>query len=427
MFSELMFAAVLHPKHDYGLAFDALPYLTVCLLSDMPEADAIMSGVMKIVVAPQAFKGSISALDAARAMREGVLRTVPDADVQMVPVADGGDGTLETLVEGSGGEIRTIEVTGPLGERRSAEWGAMGDGRTAVIEMARTSGLALVPLDKRNPLTATTYGLGEAIRKALDDGFRSFIIGIGGSATNDGGAGMAQALGVRLLDERDDPLPYGGAALADLHRIDMSGVDRRIRESEFMVACDVNNPLTGPTGASAIYGPQKGATPDMIAELDAALAHFARIVKRDGGADIAEVPGSGAAGGLGGGLIAFANGELRAGVDIVLDTVGLDDFLPGSDLVITGEGAIDHSTIYNKAPVGVAARARKLGIPVIAVAGSLGDGFRDVHQHDIDAVTSIMTAPMSLDDASEGAAELLATAVEEALRLMQVGVKVFRS
>lgn len=384
-----------------------------------------MSGVMKIVIAPQAFKGSISALDVARAMREGVLRIVPDAVVEMVPVADGGDGTLETLVEGSGGEIRSIEVTGPLGEQRSAEWGAMGDGRTAVIEMARTSGLALVPLDKRDPMSATTYGLGQTIRKALDDGFRRFIIGIGGSATNDGGAGMAQALGVRLLDEHDDPLPHGGAALANLHSIDMSGLDGRVRESEFLVACDVNNPLTGPTGASAIYGPQKGATPEMIEELDAALAHFARIVKRDIGADIENVPGSGAAGGLGGGLIAFAKGELRAGVDIVLDTVGLDDYLPGSDLVITGEGAIDHSTIYNKSPVGVAGRASKLGIPVIAIAGSLGGGFRDVHEHAIDAVTSIVTSPMTLDEASEGAAELLATAVEEALRLMQVGVRVF--
>lgn len=394
---------------------------------DRSAADVIMSGVMKIVIAPQAFKGSISALDAARAMRDGVLRIIPDAVVELVPVADGGDGTLETLVEVSNGEIRTNEITGPLGEQRSAEWGAMGDGTTAVIEMARTSGLALVPLEERNPLTATTYGLGETIRAALDDGFRRFIIGIGGSATNDGGAGMAQALGVSLVDSQGNALPYGGAALSNLHSIDMSGLDSRVRESEFMVACDVNNPLTGPTGASAIYGPQKGASPQMIGELDAALAHFASIVKRDIGADILDVPGSGAAGGLGGGLIAFADGDLRAGVDIVLDTVELDKFLPGSDLVITGEGAIDHSTIYNKSPVGVAARATKLGIPVIAIAGSLGEGFRDVHQHAIDAVMSMMTSPMTLDNASGQAAELLATSVEEALRLMQVGAKVFKN
>ena len=380
---------------------------------------------MKIVIAPQTFKGSISALDAARAMRDGVSRAAPDAEIALVPVADGGDGTLETLVEGSGGEIRSIEVTGPLGERRAAEWGAMGDRRTAVIEMARTSGLALVPDADRNPLTATTFGLGEAIASALDAGFRRFIIGIGGSATNDAGAGMAQALGVRLLDRAGGDLPHGGAALVNLHSIDMSGLDARIRECEMLVACDVNNPLTGPTGASAIYGPQKGTTPQMVAQLDAALAHFARIALRDIGADISEVPGAGAAGGLGGGLIAFTNARLMAGVDIVLDTVNLDNFLKDADLVITGEGSIDHSTIYNKAPVGVAARAKQRGIPVVAIAGSLGNGFQDVREHGIDALTAITTAPMTLDEASERAAELIADSTEQALRLMQVGATVF--
>ena len=380
---------------------------------------------MKIVIAPQTFKGSISALDAARAMRDGVSRAAPDAEIALVPVADGGDGTLETLVEGSGGEIRPIEVTGPLGERRAAEWGAMGDRRTAVIEMARTSGLALVPDADRNPLTATTFGLGEAIASALDAGFRRFIIGIGGSATNDAGAGMAQALGVRLLDRAGADLPHGGAALANLCSIDMSGLDARIRECEMLVACDVNNPLTGPTGASAIYGPQKGATPQMVAQLDAALAHFARIALRDISADISEVPGAGAAGGLGGGLIAFTNARLMAGVDIVLDTVNLNDFLQDADLVITGEGSIDHSTIYNKAPVGVATRAKQRGIPVVAISGSLGNGFQDVREHGIDALAAITTAPMTLDEASERAAELIADSTEQVMRLMQVGATVF--
>ena len=380
---------------------------------------------MKIVIAPQTFKGSISALDAARAMRDGVSRAAPDAEIALVPVADGGDGTLETLVEGSGGEIRSIEVTGPLGERRAAEWGAMGDRRTAVIEMARTSGLALVPDADRNPLVTTTFGLGEAIAAALDAGFRRFIIGIGGSATNDAGAGMAQALGVRLLDRAGAHLPHGGAALANLRAIDMSGLDARIRECEMLVACDVNNPLTGPTGASAIYGPQKGATTQMVAQLDAALTHFARIALRDIGADISEVPGAGAAGGLGGGLIAFTNAWLMAGVDIVLDTVNLEAYLQDADLVITGEGSIDHSTIYNKAPVGVAARAKQRGIPVVAIAGSLGNGFQDVREHGIDALAAITTAPMTLDEASERAAELIADSTEQALRLMQVGAAVF--
>ena len=380
---------------------------------------------MKVVIAPQAFKGSISALEAARAMGEGVLRVVAGAETVTVPVADGGDGTLETLVEGSGGEIRTSEVTGPLGERIEAQWGAMGDGATAVIEMARTSGLALVPIEKRDPLVATTYGLGEAIRHALEAGYRRYIVGIGGSATNDAGAGMAQALGVRLLDGGGRDLPFGGAALARLDRIDLSSLDRRAQESQFLVACDVSNPLTGPEGASAIYGPQKGATPEMVARLDAALGHFAQVVKRDIGADVNDVPGAGAAGGLGGGLIAFLGAQLRTGVDIVLDTVGLDRHLEGADLVITGEGCMDYQTVYSKAPIGVAERARARGIPVVAISGSLGDGYSEVHSHGIDAAAAITSAPMTLDEASQGAAELVARATEEALRFMEVGSRVF--
>jgi len=380
---------------------------------------------MKIVIAPQAFKGSISALEVARAMGEGVRRVLADAEMVLVPVADGGDGTLETLVEATGGELRESEVTGPLGEKITARWGALGDGNTAVIEMARTSGLALAPLDRRDPLRATTQGLGEAIRDALDAGYRSFIVGIGGSATNDAGAGMAQALGARMLDVAGDDLPVGGAALAGLDRIDMSGLDSRARESSFAVACDVSNPLCGPEGASAVYGPQKGATPEMVDELDAALAHFADIVKRDIGVEIKDLAGAGAAGGLGGGMIAFLDGNLRAGVDIVLDAVGLDKQLEGADLVITGEGQLDFQTVYNKAPVGVARITKKRGIPVIAVSGSLGKGFTDVHEHGIDAVAAITTAPMSLDEASQRAAELAASAAEQAIRFMQVGSRVF--
>ena len=390
----------------------------------MPAASVYNPSTMKIVIAPQAFKGSISALDAAQAMRKGILAVFPDADAVLVPVADGGDGTLETLVEGSDGEIREAEVTGPLGERRAAQWGAMGDGVTAVIEMARTSGLALVPLDRRDPLNATTYGLGEIVRAALDDGFRRFIMGIGGSATNDAGAGMAQALGVRLLDDAGNELPHGGAALANLSRIDMSGVDPRISESDFLVACDVSNPLTGPEGASAIYGPQKGATPEMVQTLDAALLHFSEIVRRDIGAEIDQLQGAGAAGGLGGGMVAFLDAELRAGVDIVLDTVGLDDALEGADLVLTGEGALDYQTVYNKAPVGVAERAKRLGIPVIAIAGTLGDRYQLVHEHGIDAAVAITNAPMGLEEASSRAAELITDATEQAMRMMKVGMGV---
>jgi glycerate kinase len=380
---------------------------------------------MKIVIAPQTFKGSISALDVAAAMAEGVRRVVPDADTDLVPVADGGDGTLETLVEATGGEVHTAVVTGPLGDTVEAGWGALGDGRTAVVEMARTSGLALVPPDKRDPLAATTRGLGEIIAQALDAGFRSFIVGIGGSATNDAGAGMAQALGVRLLDSQGNDLPPGGAALARLDRIDMSGLDPRARESTFSVACDVSNPLTGPEGASAVYGPQKGATPEMVAQLDAALSHLADVAGCDLGKSISDVAGAGAAGGLGGGMIAFLGGALRAGVDIVLDAVDLRSHLEGADLVITGEGQLDFQTVYNKAPIGVARLAKERGIPVIAVSGSLGKGFTDVHEHGIDAALAITPSPMTLEESSSRARELAASAAEQAIRLMSVGPQVF--
>ncbi len=376
---------------------------------------------MKIVIAPDSYKGSIYASDAARAMADGVRRVLPDAEVVLVPVADGGDGTLETLVETSGGRIINSDVTGPLGETVSAEWGAMGDGVTAVAEMARTSGLALVSLEDRDPLNATTYGLGQVILEALEAGYRRFILGIGGSATNDAGAGMAQALGVRLLDADGAELPPGGAALARLDRIDASGLDPRAAEAEFEVACDVNNPLTGPEGASAVYGPQKGATPEMVEQLDAALGNFATVVKRDLGADVNDVPGSGAAGGLGGGIMAFLGGRLRPGVDIVLDTVDLASRLDGADLIITGEGCMDFQTVYNKAPIGVARLAGERGIPVIGVSGSLGSGFTDVHEHGIAAAVAITHAPMTLDEASDRVAELIASATEQALRLVQVG------
>ena len=380
---------------------------------------------MKVVIAPQSFKGSISALDAAKAMEAGVRRVVSDAETVLAPVADGGDGTLETLVEATNGEIRSARVTGPIGRAVTAEWGALGDGETAMIEMARTSGLALLSLDERDPLRATTHGLGEVIGEALDAGFRSFIVGIGGSATNDGGAGMAQALGVRLLDEAGKELSPGGAALDDLRRIDTSGLDERAHEAQFSVACDVSNPLTGPEGASAVYGPQKGATPDIVERLDAALKNFAEVVERDMGMSIDAVPGSGAAGGLGGGMMAFLGGSLRAGVDIVLDQVGLDRKLEGADLVITGEGQLDFQTVYNKAPIGVAWRAKERGIPVIAISGSLGKGFENVHPEGIDAVSSIVCAPMTLEEASTRAGELIADAAAEATRFMKVGGKVF--
>ena len=377
---------------------------------------------MKILVAPQEFKGSISALSASEAAKNGILRVFPEAEVVLCPVADGGDGTLETLVEVSGGEVRTCSVQNPIGETIQAQWGAMGDGVTAVIEMARTSGLALLSLDERDPLNASTYGLGQAISEALDEGFRKFIVGIGGSATNDAGAGMAQALGANLLDDRGNTISFGGAALISLQTVDISNMDSRIKDSKFLVACDVSNPLTGEEGASAVYGPQKGATPEMVQRLDDALSNFATVVKKDLKKDVSEMSGAGAAGGLGAGMMAFMGAELKAGVDIVLDTVNLRDKLSSVDLVITGEGGMDFQTIYNKAPIGVARIASEHNIPTIAIAGLLGSNFKIVHEHGIRAATSIVNGPITLEEASDRAFELISDSVEESLRFISVGM-----
>ena len=377
----------------------------------------------KIVIAPQEFKGSLTAIEIARAVRIGVLRAIPGAETVLAPVADGGDGTLQALVDSSGGRIESADVTGPLGDDVVAEWGGLGDGETAVIEMARSSGLALVDLDERDPRRATTRGVGELISTALDAGQSKFIIGIGGSATNDGGAGMMQALGASLLDATDRELEPGGAALARLDRIDVSDLDDRVRSTSVVVACDVNNPLCGPTGASAVFGPQKGATPDIVAELDAALSHFADIMERDLGADVRDRAGAGAAGGLGAGLMALLDAELKAGVDIVLDAVGLDKQLEDADLVITGEGQIDASTVFNKAPVGVARLASQRGIPVIALSGSLGKGYEEVHNLGIDAVFTLVDRPMTLDEALEDTERLVSSLAEEATRAFAAGTR----
>ena len=377
---------------------------------------------MKILVAPQEFKGSISALSAAEAAKTGILRVFPQAEVVLCPVADGGDGTLETLVEVSGGEVKTCSVQNPIGETIQAQWGAMGDGVTAVIEMARTSGLALLSLGERDPLNASTYGLGQAISEALDEGFRRFIVGIGGSATNDAGAGMAQALGANLLDDQGNTINFGGAALSNLQTVDISNMDSRIKDSKFLVACDVSNPLTGEEGASAVYGPQKGATPEMVRSLDDALSNFATVVKKDLKKDVSEISGAGAAGGLGAGMMAFMGAELKAGVDIVLETVNLRDKLASVDLVITGEGGLDFQTVYNKAPIGVARIASEHNIPTIAIAGLLGSNFKIVHEHGIRAATSIVNGPMTLEEASERAFELISDSVEESLRFISVGM-----
>ncbi len=376
---------------------------------------------MKFVVAPDKFRGSLSAFDAAKAIAEGVRRVVPSAEVIAIPMADGGEGTVEALVAATGGTFRDVKVTGPLGEPVNARYGLLGDGKTAVLEMAAASGLALVPKDRRDPSRTTTRGAGEMLLAAIDAGANQIILGIGGSATNDGGAGFAQALGYRLLDAEGRDLPPGGGSLEKIDRIDARSSDRRVAGVRISVACDVDNPLCGPRGASAVFGPQKGADSAMIARLDRNLAHFARVIERDLGRAVAEIPGAGAAGGLGAGLIAFASGTLEAGVDLVARAVDLKAKLVGADLVLTGEGAIDGSSAGGKTAVGVARLAKAAGCPVIALTGTIGKGASCVLDLGIDAYLSLCDRPMSLDMAVTHAAELLSRAAEQTVRIFMAG------
>ncbi len=376
---------------------------------------------MRIIVAPDSFKGSASALEVARAMERGVRAVFPDAEVVKVPIADGGEGTVAALLDATGGQPRTSRVRGPLGEPVEAGWGVLGDGRTAVLEMAAASGLPLVPAGRRDPRLASTSGTGELVRAALDEGLRRLVLGIGGSATNDGGAGLARALGVRFLDAAGRELAEGGAALAGLDRLDLAGLDPRLATVELLVACDVDNPLTGPRGASAVYGPQKGATPAVVAELDAALARFAEVARAATGRDVASLPGAGAAGGLGAGLLFFTPARLRPGVELVLEATGFDRLLAGAALVLTGEGRTDAQTAMGKAPVGVAAAARRHGVPVVCLSGGLGDGADLVLAHGIDALAAVVPGPMTVEEAMAGGAALIEAATARVCRLLAVG------
>ncbi len=367
---------------------------------------------MKIAIAPDSFKECLSAAEVAEAIAEGVRRALPGCETVCVPMADGGEGTVDALVAATDGRLVDVTVTGPVGAPVPARYGLLGNAGGAVIEMAAASGLALVRPEARNPRIATTYGTGELIRDALERGVSRIIIGIGGSATNDGGAGAAQALGISLRDETGQELPPGGAALAQLAAIDLSRRHPRLQDCVLDVACDVDNPLCGPKGASRVYGPQKGATPAMVDELDAALQHFGALIEAQLGMPVLDVPGAGAAGGLGAGLIAFAGGVLRPGVELVAEACRLKSRIAEADLVITGEGRIDGQTPHGKTPAGVARLARELGIPVVAIAGSLGPGHEAVHACGIGELLPLVTGAVSVEEAMARAPELLASAGE---------------
>jgi len=371
---------------------------------------------VKVVVAPNAFKGSLSTSQAAAAMARGVREVFPEAEVFEVPVADGGDGTVEALVSANRGTYLSAEVKGPLGDPVQATYGLIDEGRTGVVELASASGLTLVPAERRDPRKASTYGFGQLLIAVRNAGASKVIAGIGGSATNDGGAGMAQALGYRLLDAGGVELPRGGAALARLDRIDQTGFDAGWRSVNVMVACDVTNPLIGPIGASAVYGPQKGADDEMVRELDSALGRFGAVIERDLGKRVANVPGGGAAGGTGAGLIAFLDASLVPGSPLIVTACGFDEKIQGADLVITGEGRVDSQTAYGKAPGEVAKRAQAARIPVLLIAGSKAPGWEALSDLGVTAVVTLDEEGDNLQQLMGDAGEMLRRATARACR-----------
>ncbi|WP_046227365.1 glycerate kinase family protein [Paenibacillus dauci] len=372
------------------------------------------------VLAPDSFKESMTAKEVCVAMEKGLRRVYPAAQYIHVPMADGGEGTVQSLVDASGGQMRQLEVTGPLGQPVLAQYGILGDGTTAAIEMASASGIQLVSREQRNPLLTTTYGTGELIRACLDQGIRKLIIGIGGSATNDGGAGMAQALGARLLDEQGQELPRGGGALSLLARIDTEQLDARLQQVEMIVACDVTNPLCGKQGASAVFGPQKGATPDMVQELDTALEHYADIISSQLDREVRHIPGAGAAGGLGAGLLTFTRTTLRRGIEIVIEYTGLREKLSEADIVFTGEGGMDFQTKFGKTPHGVAAAAKAAGKPVIAVTGYMGEGIETLYDEGINAIFGIVPKAAVLEELLEQGPYNVERTMENIARLLHL-------
>ncbi|CAJ1193934.1 Glycerate 2-kinase [Companilactobacillus paralimentarius] len=377
--------------------------------------------MMKIVLAPDSYKNSLTAKEVAMAMHKGFAKVYPEADFVDVPMADGGEGTVQSLVDAKNGQIITEEVINPLGRRTEAHYGLIDDGKVAVIEMAEASGIQYINQFTQNPYITTTFGTGELIKSAIQKGAKTIIIGIGGSATNDGGAGMAQALGAHLLDEKGQELQYGGAMLEKLDKIDASAMLPELADVKVIIASDVTNPLTGPNGASHVFGPQKGANEEMVEFLDKALSHYADILKRDLGKDLKQVPGAGAAGGLGAGLLAFTHSEMRSGVDIVVDYTDLKDKVKAADVVVTGEGQIDFQTKFGKTPIGVA-KATKAVNPqatVIAIAGSVGEKISELYPLGIDAIFTCVPGVEELSKAIQDTDKNLQQVSENIARLIK--------
>jgi glycerate kinase len=376
---------------------------------------------MKIVIAPDSFKESLSAMQVAEAIEQGFSAIFPHAEYIKLPMADGGEGTVESMVAATQGDSIRVDVTGPLGNSVDAFFGWMGDGETAVIEMAAASGLHLVSPERRDPLITTSFGTGELILTALDHGARKIIIGIGGSATNDGGAGMMQALGAHLHDKQGKELSLGGGALAELATIDLSQLDARLLQTDILVACDVDNPLCGAKGASAVFGPQKGATPGKVKLLDVALHNYSEKIEIATGKSVLNVAGSGAAGGMGAALFGLLNARLQPGIDIVTEALKLAEVVQGADLVITGEGRIDSQTIHGKTPVGVARVAKRFDIPVIAIAGGMTPDYEIVHQHGLDAVFSVLNRIQTLPEALSEARENIRVTARNVASIWKIG------
>lgn len=375
---------------------------------------------LTIVLAPDSFKESMTAKEVCESMEAGIKKINKDITCIHVPMADGGEGTMQSLVDATCGKVHSLDVIGPLGDEIKAEYGILGDGEIGILEMASASGIHLVPKEKRNPLITTSYGTGQLIKACLDKGVKKLLIGIGGSATNDGGAGVVQALGGKLLDKEGNELDFGGGQLRKLHKIDLTNFDKRLKDIKIEVACDVNNPLCGEKGASNVFGPQKGATPEMIDLLDDSLNHYANIIKEQIGKDVLNVPGAGAAGGLGAGLMAFLNGELKKGIEMVIEYSKLEEKVKNADMVWTGEGSIDFQTQYGKTPIGVAKIAKKYNKPVIALAGRVGDNIDVLYEKGIDSIFGIIRELTDIDEALLNGKKNIQKTSEDIVRLINL-------